>query len=444
MKMATMVEAGATSADTPSNAVLSAVVASVLGWAFDLFDLFILLYVAPTVGKLFFPSEQSMLSLAAVYVAFAVTLLMRPFGSALFGSYADRYGRRGPMIVAVAGVGISTAAFGLLPTINDVGWIAPSLFLVLRVVQGLFVGGVVASTHTIGTESVPARWRGLMSGFVGGGGAAIGALLASLSFFVATCFFPGEAFAVWGWRVMFFSGILASLLALFAFNKLEESPMWVDLKARRGNATQTASPMQSLLSRRHRQALIPNLLITVGCGAGYYLTAGYLPTFLKLVVKDSGTTMPFVLIASSLVGLVSAMLAGHWSTLWGRRNTLLLFGLLRLVLLPVSFFGLARQSDGWMVITFSLILTVIGYAGYAPLLVMLNESFPTSIRSTGTAVSWNAGFAIGGLSQALVSILAGSPAELPTAMAVVSTVFSVVFFAGIFTMSEHGGEFDAN
>ena len=154
--------------------VMGAVAASCLGWALDLFDLFVLLYVAPVVGRLFFPSEHAMLSLAAVYASFAVTLLMRPLGSALFGSYADRRGRKGAMIVAVVGVGLSTAAFGLLPTVAQVGLLAPILFLLLRLVQGVFVGGVVASTHTIGTESVAPKYRGAVSGLIGGGGAGLG------------------------------------------------------------------------------------------------------------------------------------------------------------------------------------------------------------------------------------------------------------------------------
>src|SRR5471032_3056518 len=133
----------------------NAMVASVLGWSLDLFDLFILLYVAPVVGALFFPSSVPTLSLAAVYASFAVTLLMRPVGSAIFGHYADVRGRKGAMLVAIVGVGISTAAFGALPTIIQAGIAAPIMFLILRLVQGIFVGGVVASTHTIGTESVP-------------------------------------------------------------------------------------------------------------------------------------------------------------------------------------------------------------------------------------------------------------------------------------------------
>src|SRR5580700_5838455 len=148
----------------------NAMIASVLGWSLDLFDLFILVYVAPVVGALFFPSTHATLSLAAVYASFAVTLLMRPVGSAIFGHYADVHGRRGAMLVAIVGVGVSTACFGALPTIAQAGIAAPIIFLLLRLVQGIFVGGVVASTHTIGTESVPPKWRGAMSGLIGGGG----------------------------------------------------------------------------------------------------------------------------------------------------------------------------------------------------------------------------------------------------------------------------------
>jgi hypothetical protein len=97
-----------------------AIIASTVGFSLDMFDLFILLYVAPAVGKAFFPSDSPTLSVAAVYASFAVTLLMRPVGSTLFGNYADRRGRKGAMIIAVIGVGLATAAFGVLPTLAQI------------------------------------------------------------------------------------------------------------------------------------------------------------------------------------------------------------------------------------------------------------------------------------------------------------------------------------
>src|ERR1700753_1479479 len=113
----------------------NAMIASLLGLSLDLFDLFILLYVAPVVGALFFPSTVPTLSLAAVYASFAVTLLMRPVGSAIFGHYADVHGRKNAMFIAIVGVGFSTAAFGGFPALAQAGYLAPALFLVLRLVQ---------------------------------------------------------------------------------------------------------------------------------------------------------------------------------------------------------------------------------------------------------------------------------------------------------------------
>src|SRR5580692_1502889 len=286
----------------------NAMIASVLGWSLDLFDLFILLYVAPVVGALFFPSSVPTLSLAAVYASFAVTLLMRPVGSAIFGHYADVHGRKNAMFVAIVGVGISTAAFGLLPTIAQAGLIAPGLFLILRLVQGVFVGGVVASTHTIGTEWAPPDWRGAMSGLVGGGG--IGALLASFAFLVMSTIFPGDAFAVWGWRCMFFSGLLSSLLGWFIFNNLEESPFFKEQEKRKaaGTITATKSPVKLLFSDRYRNVLLLNLLITFGGGAGYYLTSGYLPSFLKVVNGIPNNVSSLILMGASVISMVSAIL----------------------------------------------------------------------------------------------------------------------------------------
>jgi MFS transporter, MHS family, proline/betaine transporter len=414
--------------------MLAAIVASLLGWALDLFDLFILLYVAPVVGKLFFPSAYPTLSLAAVYASFAVTLLMRPVGSALFGSYSDRHGRRGAMIVAVVGVGVTTALFGALPTIEQIGGTAPVLFIVLRLIQGVFVGGVVASTHTIGTETVPPYWRGAMSGLVAGGGGGIGALLASIVYLITTEAFPGDLFAVWGWRCMFFSGILSSVLGFFIFNKLEESPIWAELQARGGKVAR--APLRALFSREYLPVLLVNLMVTIGGGAGYYLTSGYLPTFLKVVSKLPSDTTSAILIAASLVVIIAAVLAGHVSTLWGRKRVLLILAIIRIVLLPLCFVVMARTQDTISLTFWALLLTFLGNAGYGPLIIFLNERFPTALRATGTGLSWNIGFAVGGMMPTFVSLFAVTPADLPTMLAIFSFGISVLFLVGALIIPE--------
>ncbi len=424
--------------------LLPAILASSLGWSLDLFDLFILLYVAPVVGRLFFPSDYPTVSLAGVYASFAVTLFMRPVGSALFGSYADRHGRKGAMIVAVTGVGIITALFGALPTIQQVGILAPILFLLLRLAQGIFVGGVVASTHTIGTESVPPYWRGAMSGLVGGGGAGLGALLASLVYFATTEAFPGPAYDVWGWRFMFFSGIISSILGLFIFNKLEESPLWAELREKRAEARKSAvinAPIRTVFSKEFFPVLLVNLLMTFGAGAGYYLTSGYLPTFLKVVNAIPSYRISLILITTSAFVIFICVAIGHLSTLWGRKRVLLIMAILRLVGLPLCFIGMGSSTEFGPLLGYALLLTFLGNGGYAPLLIFLNERFPTALRSTGTGLSWNIGFALGGLMPTLVSLAAGTTQGLPVTLAVFTFGISIVFLMGAAIIPETRGEF---
>jgi MFS family permease len=433
--------------------VIGAVVASCLGWALDLFDLFVLLYVAPVVGRLFFPSEHAMLSLAAVYASFAVTLLMRPLGSALFGSYADRHGRKGAMIVAVVGVGLSTAAFGLLPTVAQVGLVAPILFLLLRLVQGVFVGGVVASTHTIGTESVAPKYRGAVSGLIGGGGAGLGALLASLTYLAMSSIFQGDQFDVWGWRCMFFTGIISSVLGLFVFNTLEESPLWQKLAAEKAAkaAAQSKSapvevvrsPIKTLFSRDYRGILFVNLLLTIGGGSGYYLTSGYLPTFLKVVSHAPNGAAAAILMICSVAVVIASVAAGHLSTFIGRKTAFVWLGLIRLVALPGLFLLLPTAQSITMIGVYAVILSALGSAGYAPILIFLNERFPTSIRATGTGLSWNIGFAIGGMMPTFVSLVAKDASQLPMTLAIFVGAISVIFLVGAFVVPETLGRLES-
>lgn len=425
---------------------LRAVVASCIGWSLDLYDLFILLFVAPIIGKLFFPSEHAMLSLAAVYASFGVTLLMRPLGSALFGSYADRKGRKAAMIASMIGVGVSTAAFGLLPTVATIGVAAPILFIVLRLIQGVFVGGVVAATHTIGTESVAPRWRGAVSGLIGGGGAGLGALFASIAYYALSAAFPGEQFEEWGWRCMFFTGIISAVLGITIFGKLEESPMFKKLqeaKARsKAAAAPMANPVRTLFTGQYRNILLVNLLLTIGGGAGYYLTSGFLPTYLKVVNGTPAETAGFILMLASIGVIVASIATGHLSTFIGRKKTFIWVGILRLILLPAIALMMSGVSDavtlGFLVIVFSM----LGSMGYAPILIFLNERFPTTIRATGTGLSWNIGFAIGGVLPTFVSLASPMPTDVPMSLALFLGAISVIFLIGAFIVPETIGKLD--
>lgn len=429
-------------APTSNKQIITAAFASILGFSLDLFDLYLLLYVAPVIGKLFFPSESPTLSLAAVYASFAVSLLMRPIGSALFGSYGDRNGRKAAMLVAFVGVGISTAAFGFLPTMAQAGEVATIIFLLLRLVQGVFVGGVVASTHTIATETVPPSWRGSMSGLIGGGSAAVGALFASIVFWVTSYFFPGDAFEVWGWRCMFFSGILSAILGFLVFNALEETPFFKKLETKSDpKAAKARAPLRTLFSSEYRSILFTNLLVTCGAGVAYYLTSGYMPTFIKIVNHVPYADAAAILIGCSISGFLGSLIAGHVSTIIGRKPAMITFGLATALTMPLGYLALGSANDLMLIAALAIALTFLGNMPLGPVLIFLNERFPTRIRASGTGLSWNVGFAFGGTMPTFVSLFSRGVDNVSTSLALFLFGGSILFLIGAFVIPETKGKF---
>ncbi|WP_243794806.1 MFS transporter [Saccharopolyspora gloriosae] len=418
-------------------ATLYASFASVAGWAFDLFDLFILLYVASTIGDLIFPVASPTLSLAAVYASFAVSVLLRPAGAAIFGAVADRNGRKQTMVIVLAGVGLSTAAMGAVPTYAAAGIAAPLLFLALRLVQGVFVGGVVAATHTLGTESVGQRWRGLMSGLIGGGGAGIGAALASGVFILVSAIFPGEQFNVWGWRVMFFSGLMAALISFLVLRGVEESPLWKAQQQAPGPKTRFTD-----LARGGRGGLLVlNLVLVSGAGSQYYLTSGFLPTLLGKVSGVAQSAQGTILLVSSLGVIVAAVAAGELSEHFGRRRTMLVIGSFNLIALPLLVWLITSTDPAstGLIMFYASALAFFANAAYAPVLVFLNERYPTALRGRGTAICWNLGFMIGGLMPSFVNLASPELADVPGRLMVFLFVMVLVFVvAGVLSPETRG------
>lgn len=428
---------------------IPAVISSVLGWSFDLFDLFVLLYVAGPVGKQIFPVKSQTLSLALVFASFGVSILMRPGGAALFGQLTDRDGRKKIMVVVILGVGIATAAMGLVPTYAAIGIAAPVIFLLLRVVQGLFVGGVTATTHTLGTESVPARWRGLTSGIIGGGGAGIGGAVASLAFIVISRIFPGNSFNTIGWRVMFFTGLLGSVLSLIVLRTAKESPMWEVAQARVkviGASTPTERMrFRDLVTGRYRAILLVNIALAAGAGAQFYLTSGFVPTLLGSVMKVPVGPRGGILLVLSLVVIVASCAAGELSEHLGRRRTMLIIGAINIVSLPLLLWALAsvKPSNTGTILALAVPLVFLANMAYAPLMIFFNERYPTEMRSRGTAVSWNTGFMLGGLLPTFVNLLSPSVHDIPSRLVIFIIASVVVFLLAAAASPETRGAFES-
>jgi MFS transporter, MHS family, proline/betaine transporter len=424
-------------AGLPRRAQFAAAFASVAGWSFDLFDLFILLYVADVLSKVIFPASSPTLSLAAVYASFAVSVLLRPAGAAIFGAVCDRSGRKRTMAIVLAGLGVSTAAMGAVPAYAVIGVWAPVIFLALRVVQGIFVGGVAAATHTLGTESVGPRWRGLMSGLIGGGGAGVGAALASGLFIGVGALFPGDRFDTWGWRIMFFAGLLAALLSYLVLRGVEESPMWQALQRTPANAR-----LADLVRGGRGRAFTLNIALVAGAGSQYYLTSGYLPTLLGKVARVPHGTTGMILLASSAGVILSALAAGELSEHIGRRRTMLLIGGINVIALPLLVWLITSAGRGatGQIAGSAIALAFFANASYAPVVVFLNERYPTRLRSRGTAVCWNTGFMIGGLMPTFLSLASPRLSDVPgRLMAFLFAVVAVYLVANARSPETRGG-----
>ncbi|WP_327365648.1 MFS transporter [Streptomyces sp. NBC_01217] len=406
----------------------------------DFYDLYAVVYVAPVIAELFFPSDQGVLSLAGAYVTLAATLLMRPVGAILLGGLADRHGRKRAMVVALLGVGTVTMLLGALPTAGQIGVLAPILLLTLRLVQGFFVGGVFASTLTMATESVRPRWRGLVSGLVGGGATAIGSVLAALSFLAATQLFPGEAFDDWGWRAMFFVGGVPVLLSLIVSRYVHESPSW-----ERTVTTKDERPLRRLVARPHRRVLTLNILLVFGIGTHFLLTLGFLPSYLKLVNGLDAPTVGKLMVAVTAATLLFAPLTGHLSQRFGRRSVLLAVSAVNAIALPFLYWHLAdlRATPDLLPIALVAVLVSCGtVSAFGPLPIFLNESFPTAIRGSGVALSTNGGFALAGLVPVAVNGLSDGVDQLPLYAVVALVLASVVTLACLSRITEPGHSLD--
>src|SRR4051812_40344275 len=181
----------------------SALLAGFLGWMLDAFDFFLVVYCLTAIGKEFGQSDK------AVSVSLLLTLAFRPVGAFIFGMMADRYGRRLPLMIDLVFYSVVEVATGFAPNFTS--------FLILRALFGIGMGGEWGVGASLAMEKVPAKWRGVLSGFLQQG-YALGYLLAAVCYLIF--------FETWGWRPLFFLGGLPALLALFVRFRVKESEVW--------------------------------------------------------------------------------------------------------------------------------------------------------------------------------------------------------------------------
>ena len=366
------------------------VLGSFLGWSLDGYDIVLMLLVVPSISQLFFPSENPIFSILATFATYTVTLIMRPLGGALFGIYGDKFGRKKSMVITIMGFSLATFSIGLLPTFVTVGVLAPILLIMVRLVQGIFAGGEWGSGAVITMETVPKQKRGLYSGFLQSG-FSFGFLLAAIMFQIVTINFVGDSFDEWGWRVLFFTGIVPGFVALFVRLKMDESSLWTAAKETK---LIERSPLKKMLSdKKHRNTFFLCAFMMTGLVYMYHGSISILPTYLHQFGNFERVDIASIMIYATIFSWIGMIFTGWLSQKIGRKRSILYFTIAGIVIAIPTAFGILTGN-------FSTILFVIPYAfvistASGPIPAFFSEKFPTELRNSAAGFSYNAGLIFG-------------------------------------------------
>jgi len=382
-----------------------------LGWSLDGYDLVLMLLVIPSVSQLFFPSDDPTLSLLATFATYVITLIMRPVGGAFFGSFGDRHGRKKAMIITIMGFSIATFATGLLPTWQMAGFLAPALLILLRFAQGLFAGGEWASGAVITMESAPRSARGLLSGFVQSG-FTLGFLIASIVYQFASLAYPGDSFLETGWRVIFYTGIIPGLVALFVRLKMNESEIWLE-KARQ-KKIERAPLRRVMFGKEERRRFFLTMMVMTGLMYAWYTSMGFMPTFLQQYVNLERPEVATIMIAATISSLLGHVFTGFISQYIGRRKTLTVFAAAAIILTVPTLFGLYNATHISERIIYLVVFVFVATTSFGVIPAFLSERFLTEVRNSACGFVYNGGLIVGSWSPLIaINILSDAGSFTP-------------------------------
>ncbi len=365
--------------------------ASLIGTTIEFFDFYIYGTAAVLVfPMLFFPGDNAATATLQSLATFALAFFARPLGSALFGHYGDRIGRKATLVAALLTMGLSTVAIGLLPTYASIGILAPALLALCRFGQGIGLGGEWGGAVLLATENAPPgkeAWYGMFPQL----GAPIGFILSTLVFVVLTAALSEEQFFSWGWRVPFLASALLVFVGLYVRLQITETPAFqvaIDKHER------VKVPLVTVFRDHGRTLLLATLMATTTFVVFYLMTVFTLSwgTSQLGFARQEFLIMQIigVLFFAAMIP-VSAVVAdkvGRIRMLIYATVAIMLFGLV---------FGPLFAAGGTMMVTLLLCLGLacMGLT-YGPLGTALSEQFPTAVRYTGASMAFNLAGILGG------------------------------------------------
>ncbi|MDP4021430.1 MFS transporter [Methylobacterium sp. NEAU 140] len=415
------------------------VVAGAIGNTLEWYDFATYGYFSVVVGRNFFPSDNPTTSLLSAFAVFAAAFFMRPIGGIVFGHIGDRYGRKAALLLSAGLMAVSTFAMGCLPTYASAGLLAPVLLVVLRLGQGLSVGGEYTSSAIFLSETAEPARRGL-TGSLACIGAAGGILLGSIFGTLITGLLTPEQMEAWGWRVPFLFGIVLGAFIFVLRRQMEERPV---------GAAPTAAPAAPLPPSVQRSplraavevdgsAMLRAFAMNLGLACAFYVVFVYLVTYLH---TESGLPQHTAFLINTLAMVVQAVcipISGALSDRYGRKRVLVLTGA-GLTVLAWPLFVLLTSGQIALIILSQVVFAVLiaGYAAVVPTAFV--EMFQHRSRCTALAISFNASMALVGGTAPMAATWIVHHLAWPTGPGLYIAVLSAISLAAVVTMRDRTG-----
>jgi len=425
--------------------------AASVGTMIEWYDFYIFGSLATVISPLFYPQGNDTLALIAYLSTFAVGFLVRPFGALFFGRIGDLVGRKYAFLVTLVIMGGATALIGLLPTYATIGLAAPIALLVIRVLQGLALGGEYGGAAIYVAEHVSVRRRGFYTSFIQIT-ATLGLFMSLVVILIVQNTMSAAAFREWGWRIPFLISIALVAISLYVRLRMAESPVFAELKS---TGMTSAAPLKEAFTRWHnlRRVLISLFGATAGQGVVWYTGQFYALFYLQAILKVDGTSANYIVATALLLGMPLFVLFGAWSDRVGRKPIIMLGCLLAAVsyvpiymlmraaagsnvvtavsqrnpvtgaisltpmtdaggtlqpaptVLPYSSLGaLLTDGDAWMLIALVFIQLVFVTMVYGPIAAFLVDQFPARIRYTALSLPYHIGNGVFGGMVPLVGL----------------------------------------
>jgi MHS family alpha-ketoglutarate permease-like MFS transporter len=336
------------------------------------------LYFAPA----FFPSSDPVVQQLNAATLFAAGFLVRPLGGWLFGHLADRYGRRLSLTVSVIMMCVGSLIIAVTPTYATIGFAAPALLALARIIEGLSLGGEYGASATYLTEVADPNHRGFYSSFqyvtlIGGQLSAIIVLL-----LLQNVFLTHEQILDWGWRIPFVIGALLAVTAALMRRDMHETESFLELK----KSQPKKSSIRMLLNYPREIALVVGL--TAGGTAAFYTFTTYMQTFVRQTVGLSPTVTTFVIAGSLIFASILQPLYGALSDRIGRKPLLIFFGVAGTIFTVPILTAMTETKSPWVALLLISAAWIFTACYTSINAVVKAELFPTSIRATGIAVPY--------------------------------------------------------